>query len=76
MTADLTLPTQRAQTEHDTCVPHDPRGQTFGGLTLVAIGLLFLMSNLGLLPALEWRYVWPVALIALGVLVLAHRIRS
>jgi len=37
------------------------------GLTLLVFGLLFLLSNYGFIPAVEWGKVWPVILIVLGL---------
>src|SRR5690349_17224027 len=34
----------------------------------IAVGLLFLMSNLGYLPFNVWRLIWPTLLIAFGIL--------
>lgn len=39
------------------------------GLILVVVGVLFLADNLGLVP---WNVIWPVALIVIGVLLLAR----
>ncbi len=38
----------------------------FVGLTFIVFGLLFLLSNYGFIPAVEWNKVWPVILIILG----------
>lgn len=49
-----------------------------GPLALIALGVLFLLDNLGLVPGLNWaaawRY-WPVALIFLGLNVLVSQAR-
>jgi len=42
-------------------------GKKSTGILLCAIGGLFLLNNLGLFT-LNWSYVWPVALIGLGLL--------
>ena len=47
-----------------------------GALILIVVGVLFLLSNLGLLPRLgplfaQW---WPLILIAVGVFLLVRRI--
>ena len=46
-----------------------------GAVILIVIGVAFLLSNLGWIPAIgpllhKW---WPVILIAVGVWMLAHR---
>lgn len=46
----------------------------FWGAVLVAVGLLLLLGNTGVLAMLNWDYVWPVFLIALGVWLIAARI--
>ncbi len=43
------------------------------GLVLIAIGLTFLGSNLGLI---KWAVIWPAALIAVGVVLLARTIEK
>jgi predicted membrane protein len=43
-----------------------------GGAVLLVIGLVFLAINLGFLPPLIWRLVWPVLLILAGVLFLVR----
>jgi phage shock protein C len=50
------------------------RGTTIG-IFLVAIGFLFLLGNLGFFRFFEWRYIWPLALILFGVLLLLRRTR-
>jgi len=44
-----------------------PSGK-IGGVFLVFIGSVFLLSNLGLLPRHAWNYVWPLALIFWGLM--------
>lgn len=45
------------------------------GILLVGLGALFLLGNLGLFRGLDWKYIWPLAVIALGVLLIAQRTR-
>lgn len=47
------------------------RGAALLGLVFVALGALFLLDEL-FPDLLRWRYVWPVALIVVGLLVLAR----
>jgi len=46
----------------------------FWGGVLVLLGILFLLSNTGLLNNVNWDYVWPLALIAIGVWLIAGRV--
>lgn len=55
-------------------VDTERRRQT-AGYALIAIGVIFLLNNQGAFRFLEWRYVWPLALVALGVLLLVQRVR-
>jgi hypothetical protein len=50
-------------------------GAVWGGIILVAIGIYFLLLNLGFLTWWRWDIFWPIVLIALGVLVLVRRMR-
>jgi len=45
------------------------------GILLVAVGAVFLLGNLGLFRGLDWKYIWPLAVIALGVYLIAQRTR-
>lgn len=59
--------------------PPDPaaaerRRATFGYF-MVALGVVFLLSNLGAFRIVRWDLVWPLVFIAAGVLLLAQRIR-
>lgn len=51
---------------------------TFGPIILIALGVLFLLSNFGLLPRLwpllaQW---WPLILIVVGINMLVQRSRD
>jgi hypothetical protein len=48
----------------------------FWGAALVLIGAYYLLKNLGLLSWLHGDILWPILLIALGVLMLARRARG
>lgn len=37
-----------------------------GGLILIAIGVLFLLKNVGVLEGIDWGIIWPLAVIAVG----------
>jgi phage shock protein C len=44
-------------------------------LALVAIGGVWLLANLGAFRFIDWRFGWPIVLIAIGVALLARRTR-
>jgi phage shock protein C len=46
------------------------------GLVLVAVGVVFLLGNVGAFRFVDLRYVWPLVLIALGVYLVAQRTRQ
>jgi phage shock protein C len=59
--------------------PADPeaaerRRATFG-LFLVALGAIFLFGNAGVFRIVRWDLVWPLVIVAIGVLLLAQRVR-
>ena len=59
--------------------PEDPaaaerRRATFGYF-LVALGVVFLLANIGVFRPLRWDIVWPLVLVGVGVLLLAQRVR-
>ncbi|MEI6627346.1 MAG: DUF5668 domain-containing protein [bacterium] len=37
------------------------------GVALVVVGLVFLLKYLGVVPAINWDLIWPIALIVLGL---------
>jgi phage shock protein PspC (stress-responsive transcriptional regulator) len=45
------------------------------GYVLVALGFVFLLGNLGMFRLVQWQFIWPGVLIALGVLLLVQRTR-
>jgi len=45
------------------------------GYLLVALGAIFLLGNVGLFRFVEWRYIWPLALIGLGAFLIVQRAR-
>jgi phage shock protein C len=46
------------------------------GLLLVAVGVVFLLGNVGAFRFVDWRYIWPLVVIALGVYLVAQRSRQ
>ena len=62
-----------------TSAPADPaaterRRATFGYF-LVALGVVFLLANLGAFRIVRWDLVWPLVIVGAGVLLLAQRVR-
>ncbi len=43
------------------------------GVFLVIVGALFLLGNFGVFRFVDWRYIWPLVIIAFGVLLLVQR---
>jgi len=44
-------------------------------LLLVGIGGIWLLANLGVFRFIDWQFGWPLALIAIGIALLARRVR-
>lgn len=59
--------------------PPDPeaseRRRAAFGYVVIALGIVFLAGNAGVLRIVRWDLIWPVVLIGLGVLLLAQRAR-
>ena len=59
--------------------PEDPeateRRRASFGLVLIALGAIFLLSNAGVFRIVRWDLAWPLVFIAIGVLLLAQRVR-
>ena len=59
--------------------PPDPelaeRRRAMFGYFLVALGIVFLLANLGAFRLVRWDFVWPFVFIGVGALLLAGRIR-
>ena len=45
------------------------------GILLVAVGAIFMLGNLGLFRGLDWKYIWPLIIIAFGVYLISQRTR-
>lgn len=74
MPADTTVPYSATPLEPRAPIDTERRRQT-AGFALIAIGVIFLLNNQGAFRFLEWRYIWPLALVAVGVLLLVQRAR-
>ena len=59
--------------------PADPeaaeRNRAAFGIVLIALGAICLLSNAGLFRLVRWDLAWPLVFIAIGVLLLAQRVR-
>jgi len=69
---DATVPTPIARV--DDPVTAERRRATFGYF-LVALGVVFLLANLGAFRIVRWDLVWPLVFVGAGVLLLAQRVR-
>lgn len=72
-TADTTVVTPRAAAPEDPAVA-ERRRATFGYF-LIALGVVFLLANLGAFHIVRWDLLWPLVLVGFGVLLLAQRMR-
>ena len=45
------------------------------GYLLILVGAIFFLSNAGIFRGVQWQIVWPLVVIALGVLLLVQRVR-
>jgi len=52
------------------------RRRAAAGYLLIALGLIFFLGNAGAFRIVQWQFIWPLALIAIGALLLAQRIRT
>ena len=59
--------------------PPDPeaaeRRRTTFGYFLVALGVVFLLANVGAFRIVRWDLVWPLVLVGGGILLLAQRVK-
>jgi phage shock protein C len=52
---------------------HHARSPRSGGILLVGLGVLLLAANTGIFNWVEWRMMWPLIFIGLGVILLARQ---
>ena len=71
--ADTTVITPAVARVEDP-VTAERRRATFGYF-LVALGVVFLLANLGAFRIVRWDLVWPLVFVGAGVLLLAQRVR-
>ena len=68
-------PLERQVADPGTHWRHREQRHTWAGVILIALGVLFLAQNMGLLYWWNWRIFWPAMLICVGALLLARRLR-
>lgn len=51
------------------------RNRAAAAYVLIALGVIFLLGNVGIFRYVQWSYTWPLVLIGLGVLLLVQRSR-
>jgi len=52
------------------------RRRNFFGITLIVLGVLFLMGNLNLFSWFRWGYFWPLILVVVGLIIIFSRRRK
>lgn len=73
LTTDATAPVVTAARRTD---PAETERRRNGlGILLVAVGIVFLLGNIGAFRFLDWKYIWPLVLIAIGVYFISQRTR-
>jgi phage shock protein C len=68
---DVAEPRGEPAPEAPAPAPERARGALFLGLLFVALGVFFLVDEIWP-DLLSWQYVWPIALIAIGIAVVAR----
>jgi phage shock protein C len=70
-----TAPTPVAWSQGSDIDPHRNHhgGPRSAGILLVGLGVLLLAANAGIFAWVEWRYMWPLIFIGLGVVLLARQ---
>ncbi len=48
----------------------------FIGILILALGVIFLLQNLGYIQGSLWQVIWPLALMALGISILLEKWRE
>ncbi|MBM2810356.1 MAG: hypothetical protein HW416_1115 [Chloroflexi bacterium] len=56
--------------------PHPRRRRAGGAFVLIALGILFLAGNFGLLGWFSWSLYWPLILIGIGAFMLWKRAQT
>ena len=72
--ADTTRPTPPSVVQVEDPLTAERRRATFGYF-LVALGVVFLLANVGAFRIVRWDLVWPLVFVGAGVLLLAQRVR-
>lgn len=74
--ADRDLPAPPAGAPEDVDPREVERRRGGLGVLLVALGVIFMLGNVGAFRFIDWHVIWPLVLIALGVFLIAKRVRS
>jgi phage shock protein C len=82
--ADSTAPMDASTTPTLPATPVDPavhaaeaeRRRMAFGYILIALGVVFFLSNAGAFRFVQWQFLWPLVLIGIGALFLVQRVRS
>ena len=82
--ADSTAPMDATTTPILPATPVDPavhaaeaeRRRMAFGYILIALGVVFFLSNAGAFRFVQWQFLWPLVLIGIGALFLVQRVRS
>ena len=59
---------EETKPEEATEVSH--RRRNFFGIILIVLGVLFLMGSLNLFAWFKWSYLWPLILVAVGLIII------
>ncbi len=70
--SDATPPAASAEASSD----RPARRREAAGWLLLVLGVLLLLANLGAFRFVQWQYVWPLVLIAIGMLLILRRSRA
>ena len=59
---------ETTKTEESSEIHH--RRRKFFGITLIVLGVLFLLGSLNLFEWFRWSFLWPLILVAIGVIII------
>jgi hypothetical protein len=62
--------------EFSSVIPVRPNGPPVGPVVMIALGVIFLLNNLGLLHVSQIFRFWPIALIGMGIYMLIQRTQN
>jgi phage shock protein PspC (stress-responsive transcriptional regulator) len=67
-------PAPSGMVAHSPAAGPSAQGSFWLGAFLIALGILFLIGNTGLFAWWNWSLFWPLALVAIGALILSRRV--